>query len=65
MFSAAHTSWMHRIRLILIGMCGSSFGMQIWRELAHTLGGSPNQKADIIISAKGSKASSLLVSAFQ
>ncbi len=59
MFSAAHTSWMRRIQLILIGMCGLSFGRQIWSELAHTFGGSPHRKANIIISAKGSKALSL------
>jgi hypothetical protein len=40
MFSAAHTSWMHQIWLILIGMFGLSFGRQIWREFAHTFGGS-------------------------
>jgi hypothetical protein len=59
MFSAAQTSWMHQIRLILIGMFGLSFGRQIWREFAHTFGGSPHQKANIIISAKGSNALSL------
>jgi hypothetical protein len=59
MFSAAHTSWMRQIRLILIGVFGSSFGRQIWREFAHTFGGSPHRKANIIISAKGSNASSL------
>jgi hypothetical protein len=60
MFSASHTSWMHRIWLILIGMFGSSFGRQIWSEFAHTFGaGLPHQKANIIISAKGSNALSL------
>jgi hypothetical protein len=40
-------------------MFGLSFGRQIWREFAHTFGGSPHQKANIIISAKGSNALSL------
>jgi hypothetical protein len=58
MFSAEHTSWMRRIQLILMCIFGLSFGRQIWREFAHTFGGSPHQKANIIIGAKGLNASS-------
>jgi hypothetical protein len=64
---AAGTSLIWQIWLILIGRFGSSLGTgrQIWREFSHIFGGSPHWKANMIISTKGSRASSSWIRDFQ
>ncbi len=65
MFIAAQTNWIQQMRLILIGVPGSSFPSMTCVALVQALGGSPNLTANIIMRAYGLNASSSLIRVFQ